>query len=239
MTRIRKEQIERVLTGFVTVTGVSVNGVSVVATSNITTALTTAGFAGGAVPLTNSSGESVEGLIISGASFNKVSVFLTSSKKPIYYSGEKVYGRLTHSAGVYTISLYYNNAGVQTAYNTGGAVSLDFLVNYRFSFKNVPADFIISQLQQYPYVDFNSTTNQGRVVEEKLNVTAPNTISSLTYVPTVGTKVTLYVNGKAEINTGGTPPFSMSGNVITWSATNAEYTVATTFTVMAKYQTLS
>lgn len=238
--KFRKEQIERIFTGLVNMTSVSINGTSADVTTSLTTALTTAGFGGGAIALTNSASESAAGVVVTATNnLNRAQVFLSSTKKPLYYAGEKVFGKLTYSASVYTLTLYYNNAGVDTVYNTGGAVSFDVLVPYRYAFKDIPSDFFSYILQKYPYVDFNASTNQGRTVEEKLNVTALNTISSLTYVPTVGTKVTLLVNGKSEFNTGATPSFTVSGNVITWSATNAEYPVKTTFSVFARYQTLS
>lgn len=237
--KFRKEQIERIFTGYVNLLTLSTNGTTVNATTSIGTALTTAGFGGGSVANVRSTSESTVGLIVSPTERNKVQVFLTSNKKPVFYAGEKVYGRLTYSASVYTISLYYDLAGVETAYNTGGAVNLDYILSYRFAFKDIPADMFMSVLQKYPYWEFNDSIKQGKTVEEKLTISAPNTVSGLTYVPTVGTKVTLYINGKAELNTGASPAFTTSGTVITWNATNAEYALATTDVAFARYQTLS
>lgn len=237
MSTLRKEQITRIFTGTVLTSAVSINGTSVNITTPLTAALLTAGFGGGAVALTNSSSEAVAGLIISGA-YNRCEVYQTSTNKPIFYNGEKVYGRLTYSVGVYTLSLYYKNGGVETAYNTGGAVSCDLLSPYRFMFKDIPSDVFIKPKQLYPYNETNSAATQGRIFTEELTVSATNVISNLTYVPTPSTKVILYVNGKAESNAGGTPSFTVAGNIITWIPLNAEYDVLTTFKVTAEYLTL-
>ena len=53
---------------------------------------------------------------------------------------------------------------------------------------------------------------------EALTVTAPNTLSALTYPPDGGS-IMLVNNGRTFMPVGTPPPFSVSGQTITWLST--------------------
>jgi hypothetical protein len=70
---------------------------------------------------------------------------------------------------------------------------------------------------------------------EQLTVTGTNTLSNLTNTPT-GIFIELIVNAATYLPTGSAPAFSVSGNTVTWNATNAGFSLLTSgFTVIAIY----
>jgi hypothetical protein len=72
------------------------------------------------------------------------------------------------------------------------------------------------------------------VVQQAVAVTAPNTLAALSQSVT-GTMFLLIVNGQTLVSVGGSPPFTVSGTTVTWSATNAGFALQTTDTVVAVY----
>lgn len=73
-----------------------------------------------------------------------------------------------------------------------------------------------------------------RIKVETLTVTATNTLSSLSSSYATPLAM-LVVNGVSYVLTGGSPPFSISGTTVTWSAANSGVTLATTDSVVAIY----
>lgn len=73
-----------------------------------------------------------------------------------------------------------------------------------------------------------------RIQTDKLSVTSTNTLSALsaTYA---GTFFLLIVNGQTLNTVGASPPFTVSGTAVTWSAANAGYNLETTDSVVAVY----
>lgn len=72
---------------------------------------------------TPSTAQNVEGIVVN-APHNYVHIFDTSHDVIFDGSGNKVYGRLTEAAGVWTLSYYSNVAGTETAYSFGVATDL-------------------------------------------------------------------------------------------------------------------
>lgn len=69
---------------------------------------------------------------------------------------------------------------------------------------------------------------------EALTVTATNTLSTLTNVPT-GNFFELIVNGETFLPVGSQPPFTWNGKVITWQSTTTTLNVGDTVTAVYSY----
>lgn len=230
---IKSKQIEKFLAASIQITGFTAAGADDVVTSVVTTALSTAGNGGVSVPLQVSSG--VEGLgVITTAPSNRIEIWANATKDKINDgAGEEVYGRLTESGGVYTLTYYSLNSttGAETAYSFSSSTSIDFEFNYRFDFARFPTDAPIQVQTRNVTQD---PAGAGRLHAEKLTVTAQNTISNLTYTPTSASTVCLIVN-EANYYTFSPAPFSVAGKAITWNASNAGFNIETTDVVIASY----
>ncbi len=237
MSKIQSKQIQKILTGPIKITGVAVASTnsSVVVTTPITNALTIAGDNGTSVPLIVSSSSVVPGVITSSP-MNRTDIWLNLNKTKIESAtGKEVYGKLTNVSSVYTLSFYYlDNAGAEQPYTFTSNTTIDFDFNYRYEFHQAPADIIVAQLSRNVSQDAGGA---GAVMKyEVLNVTALNTITSLSAAPTSPTAVKLFVNGKLEDPLGGAPAFTISASVnVNWNSVNAGYSVDTTDRVIAEY----
>lgn len=230
MSQIKAKQLTKLFSGYVRVNAFTASGSSIVVTTPVTTALSTAGEGSVAVPLQVATSSSIG--VITSSPVNRVEIFSNATKqKLISVAKDEVYGRLTESSNVYTLSFYTNISGTETAY-TLSSTSIDFEFAYRFDFYRVPSDFAISTNARN-VSDDPIGTGQA-TVSELLTVTALNTLSALTNTP-LGA-VTLLVNGLAEVSVGSPTPFTVSGTAITWNATNATYSLETTDQVIAIYQ---
>lgn len=70
-------------------------------------------------------GNSTTAGVITSAPDNKIALFDATTKDSYEDAeGQKVYGRLTYSASVWTLAYYTNEVGVETNYNFSGTVSL-------------------------------------------------------------------------------------------------------------------
>ncbi|MGA7934723.1 MAG: hypothetical protein WCA35_14355 [Kovacikia sp.] len=234
MSTVPAKQIIKVLSAPIRVSGFAAAGPDDVVTSVITTALSSAGNAGVSVPLQVSSAVTAVGIITSPPG-NRTEIYNATSKDKIAHSsGNEVYGRITESGGVYTLTYYYySDAGVETPYSFA-STSIDFEFNYRFDFDRLPAEAIVA-IKTRNIAD-DPTVSSGGVYTEKLVVTAQNTISDLAKTPTTSGNVLLFING-IVYDTFSTAPFSISGKAITWSASNAGFSVETTDRVVAHYTT--
>ncbi|MHA2404788.1 MAG: hypothetical protein ACXADH_17460, partial [Candidatus Kariarchaeaceae archaeon] len=203
-------------------------GTSDVVTTEVTTAAGNDG-----VPV-QVGAATTEGFITTGAN-NKVWIFDNSSKTAIDDGlGNEVYGRLTEAAGVYTLSYYSLQSGVETAYSLT-STAIDFYVNYNYLFKNIPNDANI-RLRAVPVGEDPGSQSGRPIRNEQVTVTATNTLSDLAKTP-IDNSVALYVNGKAE-HEGASAAFTRVGKALTWDATDAEYDLETTDMVYAHYDTL-
>jgi len=234
--KIASKQVSRIFAGSIKVTNMSVNSgnSSVVATSAVTTALTTAGDNSTAVPLVASSGPSVVGVIVT-APLNLVKIWDTTTKMVLSSSaGTEVYGKLTNSGSVYTISFYYlDGAGVEQAHTFSSNQAFDFDFCYRYKFEQIPADFAIAQIVRNIDLDLGGAGTTPFI--EILTVTGTNIVSNLSQTPNTSYPILLIVNGLSEPNVGVNASFSVAGVVITWNAANAGYSLATTDVVYAQY----
>lgn len=233
MTQIAAKQIVKIQAAPIRVGGLSVasSATSTVVTTPITTALSTAAD-GSAVPLQASSSNGL-GVITTGVN-NRCEIYnATSRDKILAANGEEVYGRLTESAGVYTLSYFtLPNTGTETSYTFPAAATIDFEFSYRFDFARLPIDALISMSTRN--VSNDAIGASGIPFAEQVTVTATNTLAQLTRTPTAASTLELTVNGSPQDSLAD---FSLAGRTITWNAGAAGFALATTDRVIARYFT--
>ena len=202
-------------------------------TSNITTLLATAGDNGVSVPVQVSTGNTVQGLI-TVAPGNKILVRRNSDKKPIAsIAGDEVYGRLTEAAGVYSLALFTEVAGVETSFVPASPTAIDYYPHYRFTMATLPTDALIStpvSITDDPTVVTTKQENNA----ELLTVTGLNTLSDLSFAPDDIQNVVLEVNGQNLDSIGGLH-FTLSGLTITLLPAGIGYNIVPGDRVVARY----
>jgi hypothetical protein len=77
---------------------------------------------------------------------NKVQIRSSANQQPIESApGESdIYGRLTESGGIYTLSYFYDAAGVETAFTMPADVAIDILFPESVDFADLPFNAIIN-----------------------------------------------------------------------------------------------
>ncbi|MBK2259004.1 hypothetical protein [Francisella philomiragia] len=231
MSKIQSKQINKLQSALVKITGVTVSSAnSVDITTPVTSAVSTAGDAGKAVPLqTASVAGTTQGFYVA-APHNLVHVFDNTTGAKLDDGGNEVFGRLTESAGVYTVSFYTNVAGTETPATINTDVSL--LIAYQFNFETLPRT---ANIQIESHSAHDDVKSGGSYVFEKLTVSATNTIPNLSSTPINANKVKLSVNGQSLY---AVDHFTVTGQAITISAgqtTNIGYDIETTDIVFAEY----
>ncbi len=231
MSLIQAKQVNKKLSAPIEITGFTANGANDIITTVITTALTTAGAGSVAVPLQVSSDDFTMGVATSGSI---CPIADATTKDPIEEGGYAIYGRLTETAGVYTLTYFYDADGTETAHTFSGDTDIDFNFCYVFDFARFPTKALCAITSRSIRDDV--TGEAGRPFDEILTPTGTNTLPALTNTPTATTPRFLLVNGKIENDLSG-GAFSVSGVSVTWNATNAGYDIETTDSVVAFYWT--
>ncbi len=216
---IKAKQIEKQLAGYVYFEQTGATGTSSVVTTALTTALETAGDNGRAVPFRVASSTDT-GVIATGN--NIVGVYNEDGDRISNDEGLEVYGRVTQASGVYTVSYFISDEGVETAYNIGAAQTLRLSVPYKFSFHDLPADAIVGTETRFVQ---NDPSNGSPQFQENLTVTGANTLSQVTRVVNTNRPVSLVVNSLAHPRETGV--FTVAGKVITWVPAVAGYDLDT------------
>lgn len=229
---VQPKQIQKNLQAWVGIAGfTAAGGSSDTITTVLTTALTTAGNGGASVPL--QVGSATQMGVNTAAGFNVTPVYAAGTKDVLLDSaGQEVYGKITNAGSAWTLSYFSVVSGTETAFTMPASTAIDFEVPYVFSFDLLPLTAITAALQRHVAPD--PSANAGRTQADALTVTATNTLSALsrTYA---GPWAMLLVNGVTYANFGPTPPFSVSGTAVTWSAANAGFALATTDEVKVIY----
>lgn len=208
----------------------SAGGTSDTITSALTTALSTASRSGGSVPL------QVGGLTQQGvdtaAGFNLTPIYTAAGVRLTDASGNDVYAKITNSGSTWTLSYFSAPNGTEATYTMAASTSIGFEVPYIFSLANFPLQGITSMTDRRIAPD--PASGGMRLQMDALTVTAVNTVSALSRAQNGGVFL-LYVNGVAYRSIGGSPPVSVSGTAVTWSASNAGFALATSDEVTAFY----
>lgn len=228
MTLIKGKQIDRMISGQVILTGIAVaalaNSVSI--TTGLTSAALVAGEGGTAV--TNAAaGVSTPGWVVSASV--DVQVWDSATKERLSdANGNEVYAR---HAVLGTLDFFSRINGAETAYVVPSATTIDIAVLYKFRFGELPHDALVGARVVYASDD----PDAGTPIAAALTVSGVNTLSALALAPKAGTEVKITVNGQVLSSLSASPAFTVAGTAITWSATNAGYSLATTDVVVANY----
>lgn len=163
MTRGQKKQIDNNKIAKMTISSFVASGTSDI----VTPELVTAASANGVTVIPSNGTESSLGFIVT-SSTNKVDIIDSTSKSHIPdINSNEVFGKLTESSGVYTLSYFSIQSGVETAVSL--SQTIDFLPSYNFAFKDFPFDSAIR-------LD-NSIFNSVAQAPSFLSVTADVTIN--------------------------------------------------------------
>lgn len=234
-------QVEGYLTGFIGLNSVSANGGSTNITTPLTTALNTAGKNGVGMPLKRDgqvvAGQFTETGVVVAAGLNRVPLSATGAGEAIADGTNVVYGRVTETSGVYTVTYFKSVNGVETAHSFGSATNVNLFLPYTFDIGRLPK----TALSILPMSSAGQDPNTGgggaafTPTTELLTIATANTLPNLSFPPVSGLPVALMVRGKHENNLGASPAFSVSGQTLTWSAVNAGYSIAPGWEVVAVY----
>lgn len=228
---LKEKQIDSFSDAFVKVSNFTANGTSDAITTQLTSVLTTAGKGSVSVPVQVAANEGTVGVVVN----TTLPIWSNTTKKPLVDSNNnEIYGKLSESAGVYTLSYFSFSGGSETAYNFASDTAIDFLFPYRFDLYRRPVSFAIA----YPIGDINlppvGSTTQPNWFPELIIPTALNTVPNLTKTPTSNTDVMCFVNGLQEYSGSS---FTVSGKTITWVSATAGYSVTTTDKLYFFYKT--
>lgn len=231
---IQRWQLDWIQTAPVVGLGLSVIGGSTNVSTPLATLLNTAGRGGIAVPTQVSTGDTVIGLIVTGAN-NRIRLQSGITKDPIRNGEEEVYARLTNAGAVYTFTYFSNVNGTETAYSFLSTTAIDFVVPYRFDADRLPTDALISAQAILLNPDVTGTNAAG-FYAEPLAISTVNTVPPLTKTPANASLVHLTVNSAVYWASTPSPAFSMSGKNITWIPANG-FTLPVGSDVVAAYTT--
>lgn len=230
---IKAKQIKRMFVTYIRANGISVTAAagSATVTTALTTAASSAGDFGNAVPVqvaVYNSGTQTEGFVTSTAD-NRVQVYDATTKKKLEDgSGGEVYGELS---GTYTITFF---KGDGSAYTFLATTSVDIEVPYLFEFHKLPKGAMIAV--QARNVDDDADAGDGRLVMEVLTPTGTDTFPNLTKTP-VSSTLRLTINGQTIDCLSGSG-LTHAAKVITWTSATVGFIAETTDRVIAFYQTL-
>jgi hypothetical protein len=136
------KELAAIITTRVVISGVMANGGSTIITTQIASSLLTAGFASMALPVIRSTDEKTQG-IIADALKNRVELVNSTTFERLSTSiGYIIYGRVTESLGVYTLTYYYSALGVETPVTVVGPIGINFGLPYRAHIALLPIDYI-------------------------------------------------------------------------------------------------
>ncbi|MBD2437365.1 hypothetical protein [Nostoc sp. FACHB-110] len=225
---LKSKQITKLIDAAIGINGLTASGNSTTVTSQITSALSSAGDGGVSVPLQVATSTTI-GVVISSSLILQI-LDATTKQVLVDGSGNEIYGKLTQSGGVYTLSYYSLVSGTETAYSFS-STSIYFEFAYRFDFYRLPVSFA---LNKNVYDDYLSPT-AAKVYTEVLTVTGTNTLSNLTKTPSTTSNVLLFVNN--AVYSAIASDFSVSSKTITWSAAAAGFSLDTGDSVVAHYTT--
>ena len=236
MTQIQAYQINRLFVGKVSLSSISVSGSSVVLTSQLTTACNTAGNGGVSVPYQVSTNNSTLGILSSGT-LAKCEIFNAATNANIEdTNGNQIYGVLSFGSNAYTLTFYSAPSGTPTPYSFGTTTNINILVNYNFDFYRLPYDSFVT-IQQYNFDQVGLGIAAYNTHRDNLAITTLNTVPNLSVTP-LGA-VDFFLNGVCYSTIDTNPAFSVSGQAIAFSPTNATFALQTGVNLIAKYESYS
>ncbi len=152
-TRVQKKQINNNKIGQMFVSGFVATG-----TSDIVTAvLVTAASADNVTVIPSAGSESSLGFLVTNP-LNKVKIVNSTTKSLIGdLNSNEIFGRIIEAAGIYTLSYFSIQSGVETSISLGQTI--DFFPEYNYKFKDFPFDSPIRLLDNITNVVAKSTSS--------------------------------------------------------------------------------
>lgn len=178
--------------------------------------------------------------VYTGSPQNKVYLRAKATGKALEDDSQRIiFGRLTESGSVWTISFYVLISGSETAYDFTGHDEQGNTAEFRWcesvQLKDANPTAVVEFGEGIDEINASNPLAHNHIVEE-LTVTAQNTINSLTQAPKDANDVKLIVN-KLVYQVGDDFTLGGTGNKdITWSAVNSGFNVETTDEVIAFYE---
>jgi hypothetical protein len=204
---------------------------STTVTAGLTAAAGTLGRGSTSVPV--QVGSATQGGFITSGGDNRVEIWDAATKAKLQdASGNEVYGRLTESAGAYTLSYYSAPLGVETAYAFAVTTNVSYSYTYRFEQDKLPENAFIKVPINYASND-PVAAGLTKFRQQTLTPTAQNVLPALTtaYNSTNGV-FQLVVNGITYTLADG---ISIVGTAVTWTAATTGFNLETTDKVYAYY----
>lgn len=221
MTKLIQDfQLAMFKAGFVALSGFSTaGGVSDNVSTPLAELLANATRQSTALPLQAAvltSGSEAEGVVTS-VPYNKIILRDVNDKHIQDGSGNDVFGRISVSGAVWTVSYFSLIAGAETAYSMPASTVLTMLIPCIFSLYHYPypSDLVVLDLS----VDSETSLVGKRPFTASLPVTIANTLPPLPQ-PSIGA-VMLAVNGVIYCSLDTNPAFTVSGNTVTWNSANS------------------
>ena len=195
---------------------------------------------------------------VSGGSNSAAGVFTTNPNNKVFLresdtgkavvsgsgmTAKSVFGRLTESAGTWTLSFFTLIAGIETAYDfsadyDGGAHPLagdnfDFRWCESVQIKDSAPTAIVYAGEGIDEFDPSSPTNHQHIVETIAVTSNGQTGFALSQTPKDATDVVMTVNG-VRYEYGAGKDYTIAGSTVTWL--DVDFTMATTDEVIFTYE---
>lgn len=168
---------------------------------------------------------------------NKVFIRLKDTGKAVEDDSQRqIFGRLTESASIWTLSFYVLIAGVETVYDFTGHADVGSNIEYTY-FHSIqigsssPTN-VVNLFENIDEINASSPLSHQHKIEVK-TIVSQNTIPSLVEEPKDSTDVKLIVNKLAYTNN---VDFTIVGKVITWVQGTAGFDIETTDEVVVVYE---
>ena len=215
MTRAKRKQIDNNKVSPMLVTGLVTSGTSDIVTSVLVTAAASDGVT--VIPSTGS-GSSLGFLVTTP--FNKIKLVGNTSKSLIGdINSNEIFGRLTESGGVYTLSYFSMQSGSEVAVSL--SATIDFFPQYNYEFKDFPFDSslrildnIVNVVAQAPSVleiSSNTTINSFSAYNE-IDISGGDIIITLGDISLGAITKNLEMIFKIVANNGNTATFQGTAN---------------------------
>jgi hypothetical protein len=167
---------------------------------------------------TMAAGANVPGVFTS-TPHNFVSVFGVNRKPILTANGRTVYGRLTFSGGVWTLTYYTWSGTTEEPHTFADAASIDIV----FSLFTHAADRPLGYEVLVTEYDLSSHSSGGNgLVRVQLNTTAQDTIADMTDNAPTGNALLVY-NGIQYDSNRTDPFFTVNAKAVTWNFSNAGF----------------
>lgn len=180
---LRSKQVTKYLQGRIIIESVTFSGNTLDVTASLTSALVGAASDGGDLTLQVYTSSRMG--FVTDTPINLSPIRDSSTALPLADDdGNEIYGRLTYSSDVYTITLYSDIDGTETAYTPSEDMTVDVVTPYQFDLGDFPSDSLIVMDARYPVSDpvvvaSGESTGISGITREAVTIASTNTIPSV------------------------------------------------------------